>query len=108
MKEKGTTPSGMSEAGYHQALENFVYFSNKLAKQIAALPGDPMEKVMSMMARGDVYQEFKEQFDQLDRAAQVIAETYGYTEKEVEQHLEEHFQLHIGDFIMESLVEELK
>jgi hypothetical protein len=108
MIEKGRTPNGMSETGYIQALENFVYFANKLAKDIEAVPGDPFEKITSLMSRGEVFEQFKETIETLDSTVPVIAETYGYTEKQVEEHIKERFGAHLGDFLLESILEDLQ
>lgn len=108
MKEKGRTPSGMSEAGYIQALENFVYYINQIAKQVAAMPGNDLEKVASLIGRGDVYLQLKEQIDTLDAIVPTIAETYGYTEKQVENDITERFGDHFGDFLLESILEDIQ
>lgn len=103
MKEKGTTPNGMSEAGYIQALENYVFFTNQLAKDIAAEPGDDIEKVMSIMARGDVWDAFGDRFMNLDALVPAIADTYGYTEQQVDADLNKHFGEHAMEMLMEQL-----
>lgn len=107
MIEKGMTPSGLSQKGYFQALENFVYVSNQLAHQINALPGNPMDNLVSFMSRGEVYEQFEHTIKSLDETFKVIAEEYGYTEEQVEKDLTEHFELHLGDYLTECLYQEI-
>jgi hypothetical protein len=106
MEEKDTTPSGLSKAGYIQALDNYVYHTNQIAKELENMPGDPIANMLNMMGRGEVFDHFEDRITQMDAIANTIAETYGYTTEELERDMEERFEAHLGEFMLESLLEE--
>jgi hypothetical protein len=108
MNEKGRTPNGMSEAGYQQALENVIYAVHQITRQVEQIPGEPLEKVMSLIGKGDVYQQVEHLVTKLDDIIAVIVDTYGYTEEEVEQHIEEKYNERLFDFMAASILEDLQ
>lgn len=103
MKEKGVTPTGLSEEGYQQALHNYAYQIEQLARQLENMPGHVLENLFSFLSRGPVFDQLSEQVEQLDTIIEVIAETYGYDEAKVDRDVQEYINVSIERLAMDML-----
>lgn len=79
------TPNGMNKEGYQQAIENYAYQIEQLAHQLEAAPGELGEKLADFLGRGPLFETMADQIETLDNIVVVIADTYGYSEDQVEK-----------------------
>lgn len=73
------------DAGYRQALENYIYHVEGLSKRLEEhSPDDPFAAIAEFMGRGPIFQEMEEEITKLDKIFEVIGTTYGKTPAELD------------------------
>ena len=93
----------MTDKGYQQAIDNWIYQIQLFTEEIDAMPGDdPLEKVASMMG-GEIQAKMGDKFKKLDAIMLVIASEYGVTIEQVERDIDRTFKKKMGDMIMEHI-----
>ena len=95
----------MSEKGYEQAVQNYVYEIDRITEELDSLPGSVAAKTISFLARGEAFEPFKEKFIQLDIIALQIQETYGKTHDEFDQDVIKCMGKTISKYIEENLLQ---
>lgn len=93
----------MSEAGYRQALENFCYEIEGLCRAIEAhCPENPEAAAFEFVSKGPIFDKLKDRVRKLDHIAEVIAETYGKTDQEIDADSHTMLKDHAVSFLFKS------